>query len=380
LTIAEVEKPRILCVDDEPLVLEGLKQRLRRHYDIRTAPGPKIGLDVLREQGPFAVVVSDMRMPEMNGAEFLEQARKVSPDTVRVLLTGYSDAKAAEDAVNLGRIFRFLTKPCPGEVLEPALEEAVNRYRVLRAEKDVLEQTLRGAVEVLVETLALVNPGAFSRANRVGRMVRRFAQSFPELDAWELEVAAMLSQIGLVTLPAEVVELWLSGGQLTIAHKQLIKAYPGIGADLVERVPRFENVAEIIRRHDTPLDRAERPEEIPQGARVLKALCDYDALCFNGKEPDEALAEMRHNVTRYDPAVLEKLAAASAGLRARLIVRRLRAKELSPGMVLHEPVRTKHGVVVAHDGGEVTVALVARLRNFAAFGNLHEPIAVLTPE
>ena len=380
MTTVPKERLRILCVDDEPLVLDALKQRLRRHYDVRTAEGGPQGLEVLREGKELAVVISDMRMPEMNGAEFLEQVREVAPSAVRMLLTGYSDIKAAEDAVNRGHIFRFLTKPCPPEVLEPALEDAARLYRAAKVEKEVLEQTLRGAVQVLVDTLALVNPVAFSRANRVGRIVKRFAGSFPELDSWELEVAAMLSQIGLLTLPPEVVDLWVAGGQLSIAHKQFIKAYPGISADLVERVPRLENVAEIIRWHDTPLDRTDKADEIPRGARILKAACDYDALCVNGREPDEAIAEMRQNAARYDPAVLVKLAEASAGLRSKLTVRHVRAKELAPGMVLHEPVCTKHGVVVAPDGSEVTIALVARLRNFATFGNLREPIAVMAPE
>ncbi len=378
--MAEAEKLRILCVDDEPLVLQGLRQRLRRGYDIHLAEGAEEGLKALADEGPFAVVISDMRMPGMNGAEFLEQVCKREPDAVRMLLTGYSDAEAAADAVNRGRIFRFLTKPCPANVLEPAIEEATQRYLIMRAEKDVLEQTVRGVVGVMTETLALASPAAFTRANRVSRIMKRFAASFPEMDAWELEVAAMLSQIGVVTLPPEVVELWLSGGNLTVRHSQLIKAYPGLSADLVGHIPRLGNVSKMIRLLGVQSDRAEQPEYVSLGARILKAVLDYDALIFAGKSPDEAIAAMRERGAEYDQGVLKKLAGASVGLRSKLIVRQVTAKDLAPGMVLHESVKTKHGTTVAPDGVEVTTAMVARLRNFSSFGNLQEPLVVLAPE
>jgi len=120
---------KILIVDDEQAVLEGLRAILKRGFNIITAHGPKAGLLALRAAGPFAVVVSDFKMPQMDGAEFLSRVREISPRTVRVVLSGYADFDAAVDAMNKGECFRFLTKPCDAEVLRKTLLECLERFR-----------------------------------------------------------------------------------------------------------------------------------------------------------------------------------------------------------------------------------------------------------
>lgn len=111
----------ILFVDDEPQVLDGLKRMLYKEFEVDTAVGTDQALTAIRVCGPYSVVVSDMRMPGMNGAQFLAQVRQTAPDTVRMLLTGYTDLNAAVAAVNEGNIFRFLTKPWAKEVLATAI-------------------------------------------------------------------------------------------------------------------------------------------------------------------------------------------------------------------------------------------------------------------
>ena len=116
------ERPRILCVDDESNVLDGLARTLRSHYVVETATEGKVALDLLRTAEPFAVVMSDQRMPQMTGTQFLAHARAVAPASVRGLLTGQADVESAIAAVNEGNIFRFLTKPCATDVLLKALD------------------------------------------------------------------------------------------------------------------------------------------------------------------------------------------------------------------------------------------------------------------
>jgi len=122
--------PRVLCVDDEPMLLAALKTSLHRRYDVTTAEGGLEALHLLRERGPFTVVISDFRMPGMDGARFLARARDVAPDTVRILLTGQAGLEDAIEVVNQGYIFRFLTKPCPPQVLLAAIENAVDQARL----------------------------------------------------------------------------------------------------------------------------------------------------------------------------------------------------------------------------------------------------------
>ena len=114
---------KILLVDDEPAVLMGYERLLRKEFQVSTVVGGSAGLVLLKHQGPFAVVVSDMRMPGMNGIEFLLQVQHTSPDTIRVMLTGDSDLQTAIDAVNQGKIFRFLSKPCDKETLVKTLKD-----------------------------------------------------------------------------------------------------------------------------------------------------------------------------------------------------------------------------------------------------------------
>lgn len=159
--------PNVLCVDDELRVLEGLAMHLRRQFTVFRATSGKQGLAELAEHGPFVVALSDMRMPEMNGAEFLSQVHTSAPDTVRMLLTGYADIEVAASAINDGQVFRFLVKPCPPERLRLAFSAALHQYRLITAERELLEHTLRGSVEALVNVLALVHPQAFGRAVRL---------------------------------------------------------------------------------------------------------------------------------------------------------------------------------------------------------------------
>jgi CheY-like chemotaxis protein len=131
---------KVLFVDDEKGVLDGYERLLRKEFYVSVALSGQEGLATIQEHGPFAVVISDMRMPGMNGAEFLAQVRQKAPDTVRMLLTGYTDLSAAIDAVNEGNIFRFLTKPSTKEVLVDAISMGVKQYHSVTADRELLSK------------------------------------------------------------------------------------------------------------------------------------------------------------------------------------------------------------------------------------------------
>src|SRR5919108_3505283 len=190
----QADFPRVLCDDDEPHVLEGLRDSLRRSFDVSVADSGSAGLALLeKDPDGYAVVVSDMRMPGMSGAAFLSQAKRVAPNAVRVLLTGHADVEAAISAVNDGQLFRFLTKPCSREELLRTCAAALGQHRLLVAERVLLHQTLRGAIKALVDVLALTNPAAFGRAIRLRSGVKTLAERFyagAELTDEEQEMVA----------------------------------------------------------------------------------------------------------------------------------------------------------------------------------------------
>ncbi|MBN1610292.1 MAG: response regulator, partial [Polyangiaceae bacterium] len=294
-------RPRILCVDDEPRVLEGLALNLRRHYEVHLANNGVEALEALGRLDDLAVIVSDMRMPGMDGAALLGESRRRAPDTVRMLLTGQSDLAMAAAAVNEGQIFRFLIKPCPPDQLLGALQAACEQHRLITAERVLVEQTLRGAVRTLTEVLALANPAAFGRAVRIQRHAKAVADRIDTPDKWAVEVAAMLSQIGWVTVPAELAQRYDGGEVLTPAEKEVVEGLPATAQRLLAHIPRLEPVLEILAgcaRSSSPSARA------GVGAQILRMVNDFDALDTQGLTPSQALDTMRGRGGAYDPTLL----------------------------------------------------------------------------
>jgi response regulator RpfG family c-di-GMP phosphodiesterase len=375
---------KILFVDDEPNVLAGLERQLRKRYAIETAPGGAEGLVALDTRGPFAVVVSDMRMPGVDGVKLLSQARERHPDTVRMLLTGYADLRSAIDVVNQGSIFRFLTKPCATDALTAALDAALAQYRLVLAERELLDHTLRGSVRVLGEVLALVNPTAFGQAVRVQRLVRELAESVAGAGSWEVDVAAVLSRLGCVTIPETVIAAVNRGAELAPTERQLIENLPTITRDLLRPIPRLEQVLEIIAYIDKPFNELPRPhlekcgKEMPLGARLLKLAFDFDKLVARGIPQPQAVAHLRSHAERYDPDLL-------AALESRILqlskpeVREVWVTELAQGMVLAEDLYSDVGVLLLSSGNPITDPLRRRLEATAIRNQSPKKIRVLMP-
>lgn len=208
----------------------------------------------MKDEGPFAVIVSDMRMPGMNGAELLSMVKDLYPDTVRLMFTGNADQDTAIDAVNKGLIFKFLNKPCSTTVLVPSLALAQRQYRLITAEKELLDKTLRGSVKVLSELMSLSNPAVFSCGYRIKNLVVDLAQLLNLSQIWKYEIAALMSQIGCITLPTDILIKKHSGIELSVEEREMYQSHPKIGASLLANIPRIESVTGMIaaqlRRYD----------------------------------------------------------------------------------------------------------------------------------
>jgi response regulator RpfG family c-di-GMP phosphodiesterase len=377
-------KPALLCVDDEPLVLEGLTLHVRRAYALTTATSGAAGLEVLRDKGPFAIVMSDMRMPGMSGAEFLSKVRELYPDTVRVLLTGQSDLPSAISAVNDGQIFRFLTKPCPPDVLLTALSAAFKQHELVTGERVLLEQTLHGAIKTLTDVLALANPVAFGRANRAKEFMSQLLAELKKPSDWICDVGAMLSQIGAVTLPSETLDRMYDGSQLTPEETAMTARLPAVAVQLLGAIPRLDGVREILAHMEdhyepTKPGQAKRGEAIPWGARALKIILDYLTLEMRVGTGAQALEAMRGRKGWYDPALLQPFSEVAARAASNVELRQVSARELRQGMVLRENLFTKNGMLLVTKGNEVTPGLLERISNFQRKMGVREPISVVIP-
>ena len=375
---------RILCVDDDPNILEGYKRQLRKEFELTTAVGPEQGVRTVTEQGPFAVVVSDLQMPGMNGIEFLAQVRNHEPDTVRMLLTGNAELQAAIDAINQGQIFRFLTKPCTPETLASALTAALAQHRLITAERELLEQTLSGSIGVLCEILALVNPEAFGRSSRITRYVELIAKNLHVSELWSIKTAAMLSQIGCVILPESVLKKVYRGEVLTGEESQLFNQHPFVAYDLLAKIPRMKRVAEIVKFQDKYYDgygvpgNTQEGNTIPMEARILKVALDFDALESAGKSKTEAFDEIKQRKGWYDPTVIDAMKVAFAQ-EIKYEMKTAVVADLREGMILAEGIQSSQDILLASKGQQVTHSMIMRLQNFSKIGGIREPFTVLVP-
>ena len=376
---------RILFVDDEQNVLKALLRQWRKEFAVSVALGGREALEMIGREGPFAVIVSDMQMPGMNGAAFLRAARDAAPDSVRMLLTGFADMDSAISAVNEGNIFRFLCKPCEPDALHHALTDAIEQHRLIVSERELLEQTLRGSVRALVETLSLANPLAFGKAMRVQRVASALAGKFALQPAWPLEVAAMVSQLGAVILPTAVAERLARGQPLAPDERAMADRVPLVTQQLLANIPRLDPVLEILRGQaqdfDAPVADPSLPGPSlpPLGARILRVAFDYDTWENQGRAPVDALAMLRLHPHLYDPALLQALDEVYVGPRAGVpVVRQLAIADLQIGMVLIEDVRTESGMLLITRVNEITPGVLERFRSFERLG-IQQPIGVVIP-
>lgn len=378
---------KILFVDDDPNILAALQRQLRKQFDVETAPGPREALEVLKDGTGFAVVVADMRMPEMDGVEFLVKVRHQAPDVVRMMLTGNADQATAVEAVNSGRIFRFLNKPCDTDLLSDALKACIQYYELLHHEKELLEKTLNGTINLLTEILAVNDPKIFSQAQHLRDNTRMLVQHLQLENAWQYEAAASLSQIGQAAVPREVMLKVRVGHPLSSKEQDMFTRIPSVGAQLLSQIPRMEGVCKMILYQNKQFDGMGYPNDsvsgtgIVLGARILKALADMLQLEGQGIMRHEALDQLRLRKGWYDPEILEAIATCFKIKLAPICEDGKKSVPLAfatlrVGHVLVSDIETKDGVLIVSKGNSITPALIHRLRNFSSLSGIREPIFV----
>jgi CheY-like chemotaxis protein len=375
---------RVLFVDDEPNVLEAIKRSLYKRIAIHTATSGAEGLRVLAEAGPFALVISDMRMPSMNGAQFLAKVREQSPDTVRMILSGQSDFQSTVAAVNDGHIYRFLCKPCPSEKLLPAVEDGLRQHRLITAERVLLEQTLSGSIKMLIELLGMVSPSASSRASRLQHYVLELAHALGLAARWQWSTAAYVSQIGCVTLPKEILAKVDAAQVLSDEERRLYESHPEIAEKLLAAIPRLEDIAAIVRAQFGAADFGARPADIANwdvrsvGELLLRTSVDFDRLVTRGTSREAAAEALRTSKLALPPGVLKALLTLKVAGRE-FTRRQVRLKELMPGMILDEDLVSLKGIRLIPAGQEVTRTIIVRLTSIADGVGVAEPFRVQVP-
>lgn len=267
---------KVLMVDDETNLLSSYRRLLNESFDLVTAESGEKALELIERAGPFAVVVSDYKMPKMNGVELLKQVRMVAPDTVRMMLTGQGDLNIAIEAINQGSIFRFLVKPCPHEELVQSISEGLHQYEAAGKQQEVLRQevfeafyqrNLQGTFKLITTLLERKDPYTAGHQLRVSRLAEAIAMAM-QLDDQTIEcvrVSANLHDIGKMYTPSEILS---KPGKLSELEFNLIKDHARAGYELLKEIELPWPVADIIMQHHERLDGSGYPRGL-QGTDIL---------------------------------------------------------------------------------------------------------------
>ncbi|PKM84002.1 MAG: two-component system response regulator [Firmicutes bacterium HGW-Firmicutes-13] len=334
---------KILFVDDEQNVLDAYKRQFHSKYKIITAESGADGISALKEQGPFAVIVSDFRMPGMDGIQFLSKAREISPDTVRIMLTGYADMNAAIDAINKGNIFRFLTKPCPSQELNETIILGIKHYNLLKAEQELQERMLKqiiheefirksaeeelkktaadfknimkGTIQAMAFAVEKRDPHTAGHQHRVAHLAGTIAveMGLSEEEIEAISLAAAIHDIGKLYVPAEILN---KPGKLDDMEFAMIKNHPQVGYDILNRIKFPWPIVQIVIQHHERLNGTGYPagisgKDIILGARIIAVADVIEAVCFHRSyRPalgiDTALEEISKNRgVLYDEEVVD---------------------------------------------------------------------------
>jgi len=410
--------PEILLVDDEANVLSSLRRMLRpAGYAVRTASSGNEALAALNEQ-PADVVISDMRMPGMNGATLLTEIRRRWPDAQRLLLTGYTEVTSAIAAINEGGIHRYIAKPWNDDELLAIIRQSLehvglqrehDRLEILTRKQNAelrefnntleervrqrteelqianqevslsmekLKKTFFTSVQIFSQLIEMRAPALSGHSRRVADVSRRVAlrMGYSNDLAQEIFLAALLHDIGKIGYPDELFDK--QPGRMSAEELNLMRKHTLNGAAALMSMPDMRGVAEIIRSHHERWDGKGYPDalagdKIPAGARVLALANDYDAaqiglVSARHMNADEAkIHVIEGRGFRYDPAVVDAFAELTGRApRTEQIARRLSGSDLEPGMVLTHDLYSPDGILLLAVGYTLDALIVRQIREF----------------
>lgn len=417
---AVTEPVTLLFVDDEANILNSLKRLFRPlGYRIFTAEGGAAGLQVF-EQNAIDLVISDMRMPEMNGAEFLEKVRAKWPDTVRILLTGYADVGSTIAAINKGEIYRYIAKPWDDNDIVLTVKHALERKNLEREKQRLEALTLKqneelkdlnanledkvmarteevrqtmGFLEVahkelkdsfltslkVFSNLMELREGAMAgHSRRVADLARRLAQrlGLPDNEVQDVMLAGLLHDIGKIGLPDRL--LHKPFVSLTTEERAEVVKHPATGQAALMALENMKETARLIRSHHERFDGLGFPDglrgmAIPRGARVLAIANDYDALLagsFMSKQLTETEAReflLEGRGKRYDPKVTDVFLEMLGGVDTLSYAgpeMKISASALRRGMGLARDMVSSEGLLLLSKDYLLDDAMIEQIRSF----------------
>lgn len=358
--------PKVLFVDDQAKVLDDLKVIVAEVCEAHVALNAEEGLKIFESEGPFTIVASDQNLPGMNGSEFLAMVNRRDPYCSTMLVTGHADYHDAMRAVNNGHVFRLLDKPYAEQDLLDAIQAGTRQRQLIESEQVLLQETLVGAVNALTETLATVKPLFFGRAQRIKRLSGEIARYLKFPHVWQVESAAVFSQMASITLPEEEAENVFLRKKLRPQIVELVKKFPQVIDHLLGNIPRLDEVREIIDcLMGNPLPYENKAKmEVYQAYRIIDAALEYDYMETEGHESEVILGTLRGGEKKFDKDVIEAMSKLLHKSKTRYLVNEVPLEELRVGMRLAEDLSLETAMLVAPKGTDITKHFLQVLHNY----------------
>lgn len=305
----------VLLVDDEINNLQLLKRTLRGKYNILTASNGKEGLEVLENNiGRISLIVSDHKMPVMEGTEFLEKANKISPDVIKILLTGFSDIEILMDAVNKCNLFQYMLKPFDPQELEQVIENGIDKFDLASSKSSILtdlRELFYKTIKSISSALDAKDPYTHGHSLRVTLYSLILAKELNLTDKSleEIELAGLLHDIGKIAIPQSIL---CKPGKLTDEEFAIMKSHPENSEKLISNIKKLEGITNWLKAHHEKWDGSGYPghlkgEEIPISARIIALADTYDAMTSTRSyrkalEHEVAIEEIKRcSGTQFDP-------------------------------------------------------------------------------
>ncbi len=378
----KVRKKTILVVDDVKENIDVMNNILKQEYKVKAAINGRKALEIAGGEETPDLILLDIMMPEMDGYEVCRRL-KTNEKTKKIPVIFVTTKSEIEDEVqgfNAGAV-DYITKP----VSPPIVLARVKTHLDLIASKHqvelLLSKTLMGSLKVLTDILALVSPTAFSQVSRMKIYAREITEKLGLDDIWQFELAAMLSHIGYVALPNEILEKVNRGVKLTEKEQLIFKTHPSVGFDLIVNIPRLDIVADMISKQMDSIDKNDikgHPRDWDSailGGQLIKLITEYDKILSSEKSAKSALTKLKNRGGDY-PKVLLIALWETQSKKPELIEKRVRLEDLREGMILVDDIMTSSGAVVLTKNTEISPNLLILLKRYIGKRVIREPILV----
>jgi len=373
---------KILIVSKDINLLHSFQEMLGQKYNLQTTSNPGHSLTTVKSE-PFAIIIADNKFDNTDSIRFFSQVKRVDPDAVRIGLTDADNPDYIIKLVNEANVFKVLTKPVNLSELLNIIKDSIEYHHQILKQKAIASETIKGTIQILVDIIATTTPQASGRLTSLRQTVKKVANRLGLVNISELNIIAVLSHMGWISIPPKITKKKLTGQQLSSEENEIYRTHSEVGNQLLAKLPRLEEVARAIKYQQKHYDGGGFPsfpikgKDIPIGARILKVATDFDELCTQ-MEPLNALGVMKNRKNIYDPDILLALEAEVYNLAEGYTFQEVEVSNVTSGMVLAKDIFDNKGVVLLSKGQEISDPLRLRLKNYAQLGYINKPIEIIS--